>query len=114
MATKKTVGKKSAKPETHATSMENVTSQLRDMTVVSLGFYGTTYDEVQNRAAQLKKDAPKQWDAYLKRGEKLQKDITQTINDSDFSINIDMEETREQLQSAVDKVRNMFTPAAAS
>ncbi|MGI9287740.1 MAG: hypothetical protein ACR2P1_20315 [Pseudomonadales bacterium] len=114
MATKKTVSKKPAQQKTLSAAAEDVTNQVQEAATAGLGLYGKVYDEVQDRVAQLRKDAPKQWDTYVKRGEKLQKDINKKIDSSEFSINVDMKEKREQLQTVVDKMKDLLTPAAAA
>lgn len=114
MTTKKAASKKSAQQKTLSASVEDMTSQLRETVVAGLGVYGKVYDEIQDRVEQLRKDTPKQWDTYVKRGEKLQKDINQKIDSSDFSISIDMQEKREQLQTVVDKMKGLLAPAKAA
>ncbi|MGI9284219.1 MAG: hypothetical protein ACR2P1_02425 [Pseudomonadales bacterium] len=118
-AKKTTVKKRTAKKTTtskqkaNTSTIEDFSSTMRDATDAGLGFYGTIYDEVQDRVAQLRKAAPKQWNAYIKRGQKVRKDINNKIDTPDFPVNFDRDEVREQVQSMVEKVKTLLTPAQA-
>lgn len=105
-ATKKTTTKKAAakKPEFTA----------KNFAIASLGFYGKIFDEIQSRVEDVRKQAPKQFDELVKRGEKAQKELTKSRNEITKSIrDYDMEDAREDLEELVDSVRDTLTPAKA-
>ncbi len=118
MATTKTTAKKpavskKAQTETEVPSLEGLANRMLDAADAGLGFYGTLFDTTQARIAELREEAPKRLEAYIERGQKMRKDVSEAIEGQDFPASFDKEEIRVQMENTVEKVKNMFKPATA-
>lgn len=80
---------------------------VKEVGYAQLGLYGRMYDEVTDRVSKVRKEAPKQWDGLVKRGEKLRKDIDKAGKDlrSDLRKRVDNIEIPSQIEDGVEKFR---------
>ena len=94
---KTTARARKAAPRKPAVSIERVQDTMKEVAYVQLGIAGRVYDEFTARATKARKDAPKQWVALVKRGERVQKDLEKAGK-----------ELRSDLQSRVDTITGLF------
>jgi len=75
-ATRKTTARKTAakRPAARkrAAPKSKVSGTMKEVMYAQLGVYGKLYDEVNTRVSRVRKDAPKQWNELVKRGERVQ------------------------------------------
>lgn len=81
-----------------APSFEKLGDTAKEVAYAQLGVYGRVYDEVNDRVSQARKDAPKRWDALVKRGEKVQRDIEKAQKDLRSDIEKRQKELRDDLK----------------
>lgn len=123
MPAKKTTASKPAAKKTtakKATAKKATSFTLRDVAIANLGFYGKVFDVVTERVEELRKDAPKQFNAYVKRGEKVQKellkarkDVEKNVREFDLREELESIDIREQFDDLSDRVRDAFSPSKA-
>lgn len=120
MATTKTTAKKPAvskktqtETKAQASSLEGLANRMLDVADAGLGFYGTLFDTTQARLAELCDAAPERLEAYIKRGQKMRKDVSEAIEGQEFPAAFDTAEIREQMENAVEKVQSFFKPVTA-
>lgn len=101
--------------------LQKVKETAKEAALVQLGLYGRMYDEVNERVSKVRKEAPKQWDQLVKRGEKVrndldkaQKDMGNKLRDRVDSIEIPapIENGVEKFRSAVRKLTDRVRKAA--
>lgn len=92
----------------------------RDFAVAGLGVYGKLFDEIQDRVETFRKQAPKQFDGLVKRGEKAQQDLQKAqqelknrIEGFDIAEQFDLNELRDQIEEMAERVREALNPAKA-
>ena len=83
--------KAAAKAATPALNREKLTATVKEVVFAQLGVYGRIYDEVNDRVTKARKDAPKQWNELVKRGERVQKDFSKARKDIPSEIRKDVE-----------------------
>ncbi len=114
MASNNSASKISSQQEKFSAAIEDARKQLQAATSANLGLFGKAYDQIQERVTQLREEAPKQWESIVQRGEQLQQDVSQKVDSSDFSIKIDMQAKREQLNTVIEKMKDLVAPAKAA
>lgn len=80
---------------------------VKEAGYVQLGLYGRMYDGVTDRVSKVRKEAPKQWDELVKRGEKVRRDLDKARKDlrSDLRKRVDNIEIPSQIEGGVEKFR---------
>ncbi len=113
MATHISESKISSQQARFSAAIDDARKQLQEASNANLGLFGKAYDQMQEHLAQLCEEAPRQWDAFIERGEQLQQDVSQKVDSPDFSLNIDMQEKHEQLNAVIEKMKDLVAPAKA-
>ncbi len=93
--------------------VNGVTETAKDTAMVGLGVVGKLFDGVQNRVEDVRKEAPKKWEDFVKRGEQLKDAANDKVNGVNFSIKYDMKEQRAQFSDLVDALRTFVKPSKA-
>jgi hypothetical protein len=108
-ARKATARKPAARKATRtpALTLERVQDTVKEVAYVQLGIAGRVYDEFNARAAKARKDAPKQWDALVKRGEKVQRDLEKAGKElrTDLQSRVDTDEVKARVEQRISQVR---------
>ena len=88
--------------------IDTMTDAVKEVVYAQLGVYGKVYDEVNSRVSQARKDAPKQWTNLVKRGERVQRDLTQAQKDlaKDLKKRVQKLDVKSEIEHRVDMVRN--------
>ncbi|MEM8497169.1 MAG: hypothetical protein AAF542_04040 [Pseudomonadota bacterium] len=105
--------KKAAPKSTKRATAKKPQYTVRNVAVATLGFYGKVFDELQDRVSVARKDVPKTFEGLVKRGEKAQKELNKARKELRKNIEESVEDTREQLEVAVDRVRDTVSPSKA-
>ena len=111
MAKKTTTSKHSGKRSSNRMGTESVTVTIKNTAIAGLGVVGILYDRVHGRVEEMRKEAPKQWKDFVKRGEQLRDTTNNKVNSFSFSYEFDMEEQRAQFRDVVDALRAFVTPS---
>lgn len=114
MATNNSASKTATQQEKFSAAIEDARKQLQEVANANLGLFREAYDQMQARAAQLRESAPKQWNSFVQRGEQLQQNVSQKVDSPDFSVKFDMQEKREQLNTVIEKMKDLVTPVKAA
>lgn len=109
-------------------SVEKAGDLAKDVVYANLGVYGKLYDTVSERLESLndkvdatRKQAPKEWDALIKRGtqvqgslEKAQEDLKAKVKSIDVkaSVQSNVDKVKGALEGAVEKVKGAVKKAA--
>lgn len=88
-------------------TLRKVQDTVKEVAYVQLGLAGRVYDEVNTRMNRARKDAPKQWDQLVRRGEQVQRDLDKAGKGlkRDLKQRVDRIETRVKLEGRIRKVR---------
>ena len=92
-------------------NVEKVTETAKDTAMVGLGVVGKLVDGVQSRVEDVRKEAPKTWGDFVKRGEQLKDAANDKVNGVNFSFKYSMKEQRAQFNEVVDAVRTFVKPS---
>ena len=111
MAKKTTTSKQNGDKSSNVMSAEKVTETIKNTAIAGLGVVGILYDRVQGRVEEMRKEAPRQWKDFVKRGEQLRDTTNNKVNSFSFSYEFDMEEQRAQFRDVVDALRAFVTPS---
>lgn len=111
-AVKSTV-KKTTRKASNDLNVEKVTETVKETAMAGLGVYGKLFDRVQDRIETVRKETPKKWDDFVKRGEQVKDAADERVNDINFSYKFDMEEQRAKFRDVVDALRAFVTPSKA-
>lgn len=118
--TVKSTAKKASTKSSNSFNTEKVTVALKEAPMAGLGVYGKVLDVVQERVDALqervetaRKETPKKWNDFVKRGEQLKDAADERVNDINFSYKFDMEDQRAKFQDLVDALRAFVTPSKA-
>lgn len=109
-AGRKAAASKPAKAKSKAKSDDRLAKAketVKEAGYVQLGLYGRMYDGVTDRVSKVRKEAPKQWDELVKRGEKVRRDLDKARKDlrSDLRKRVDNIEIPSQIEGGVEKFR---------
>ncbi len=88
-------------------SADKVSDLVKSVAYAQLGVYGKLYDEVSSRVEARRKQAPKQWNELIKRGEKVQKDLEKS--QADIKERIQSIDVKAELKGGVDKVKESYS-----
>jgi hypothetical protein len=90
-----------------ALSMEKVQDAVKEVAFVQLGIAGTVYDEFNTRVGKARKDAPKRWDALVKRGEQVQRDLDKAGKElrRDLEARVGTAEVKARIEKRIATVR---------
>ena len=111
--TSKSAARKNSGVSSNDSSVEKVTGAIKNTAMAGLGVVGKLYDRAQGRVEAVRKQAPKQWNTFVKRGEQLTATANDKVNSISFSYKFDMEEQRAQFRDVVDALRAFVTPSKA-
>lgn len=80
---------------------------VKEIAYVQLGIVGKVYDQLNERVSRARKDAPKQWEQLVKRGEQVQRDLDKAREGvrRDLGKRIDTTEARAKLEEQIGKIR---------
>ncbi len=116
----KSTAKKTTSKASNDLNVEKVTETVKETAMVGLGVYGKLFDRVQDRMEQVqsrmetvRKETPKKWDDFVKRGEQVKDAADERVNDINFSYKFDMEEQRAKFRDVVNALRAFVTPSKA-
>lgn len=121
-AGRKPAGRKpaAAKARTGST-VKKAAETMKEAAYVQLGIYGRVYDHLNSRVAKARKDAPKEWNQLVKRGEQVRRDLDKAQKDmsrdlrkrvNDIEIPAQIEDGVEKFRKAVRKLTNRVRKAA--
>lgn len=93
------------KPEASGSRLQGA---VREMAYVQLGLVGKVYDQLNERVSRARKDAPKQWEQLVKRGEQVQRDLDKAREDvrRDLGKRINTLDARSKLEERIEKIRS--------
>lgn len=74
---------------------------MKDIVHAQMGVYGEIYDELNARVEKVKVESPKQWNKFVRRGEKVQKDLEAARE----GVRLSLEKARSDLQRRLDRVQ---------
>ncbi|MGI9286779.1 MAG: hypothetical protein ACR2P1_15435 [Pseudomonadales bacterium] len=111
--TVKSTAKKVSRKSSNESNVEKVTETVKEAAMAGLGVYGKAFDQVQDRIDTLRKESPKKWDDFVKRGEQVKDAADERVNDINFSYKFDMEEQRAKFRDLVEALRAFVTPSKA-
>ncbi|MCB1630840.1 MAG: hypothetical protein H7A12_09075 [Pseudomonadales bacterium] len=88
-------------------ALKKVQETAKEVRFVQLGIAGRVYDRLNERVSKVRKEAPKQWDQLVKRGEQVQRDLDKAQKDMgrDLRKRVDNIEIPSQLEDGVEKFR---------
>lgn len=93
--------------------VNELTETAKDTALAGLGVVGKLVDNVQSRVENVRKQAPKTWGDFVKRGEHLKDAANDKVNGINFSVKYDMKEQRAQFNEVVDALRTFVKPSKA-
>ncbi len=87
--------------------LKKVQETAKEVRYAQLGIAGRVYDRLNERVSKVRKEAPKQWDQLVKRGEQVQRDLDKAQKDMtrDLRKRVDNIEIPSQLEDGVEKFR---------
>ena len=89
-----------------------VQEMMKSMVYAQLGVYGKVYDGINARVVATRKEAPRQWNALVQRGEKVQKDLEKSGAEIKSDLKTGVTRLKGSYQESLDKVRNFASKAA--
>jgi Tfp pilus assembly protein PilF len=94
----------SSKPEAANSRLQGA---VKEMAYAQLGIVGKVYDQLNERVSRARKDAPKQWEQLVKRGEQVQRDLDKAREEvrRDLGKRIDTAEARARLEQRIETIR---------
>lgn len=94
-----------------ALSIDKVQDVVKEVAYVQLGIAGKVYDEFNTRVARARKDAPKQWDTLVKRGEQVQRDLDKAskVLRRDIEARVDTKDVKARIEQRIATVRKAVT-----
>ena len=111
--TSKSTAKTASSKPSNGLNLEKVTDTVKETAMAGLGIFGKVFDRAQDRVEDVRKEAPKKWEDFVKRGEQLTDTANDKVNGINFSYKFDMEEQRAQFRDVVDALRAFVTPSKA-
>ena len=111
--TSKSAARKDNGKASNGLGVEKVTEAVQQTAMAGLGIFGKLFDGAQNRVEDVRNEAPKKWEDFVKRGEQLKDSANDKVNGIGFSYKFDMEEQRAQFRDVVDALRAFVTPSKA-
>jgi predicted DNA-binding WGR domain protein len=93
-------------------SADKAQAIIKNVVYAQLGVYGKVYDEVSSRLESTVEEAPKQWGALVKRGEKVQKDFEKSQSSLKAKIKDGVEKVKEGYKDSLEKVKTFGKKAA--
>lgn len=87
-------------------SADKAQALIKNVVYAQLGVYGKVYDEVSSRFEATVEEAPKQWDALVERGEKVQKDFEKS--QSSLKAKIKKIDIKSDIKEGVEKVKEGY------
>ena len=103
---------------------ESVSETMKKAVYAQLGLIGTFYDNVSEirdnvdqQLVKVRKQAPKQWQGLVKRGERVERDLRNTQDElqkriEEINLIGDFEQNVEKVRESLGKVRDRFSKAA--
>ena len=114
-ATRKPVARKRAKKPAATVSAKarkaniaRVSDSVKEVAYAQLGICGKFYDELNARVSRARKDAPKQWNELVRRGERVQQDFDKARDDlrSDLKKRVKRIDVKTDFEERFEKVRD--------
>ena len=96
-----------ARAGTSADNGSRLQGAVKEMAYVQLGIVGKVYDQLNERVSRARKDAPKQWEQLVKRGEQVQRDLDKAREEvrRDLGKRMNTREARAKLEERIEKIR---------
>ena len=97
-----------------ARQIKKVQVAVKEVAFAQLGIAGKVYDEFNASVGKARKDAPKQWDALVKRGEQVQRDLDKAGKGlrRDIEARVDTAEMKTRIEERFAKVRKAVNKLA--
>ena len=112
-AKKSTPAKKVGSESSIDLNVKKVTGTVKETALAGLGIYGKLFDKVKQRVESVRKETPKKWEDFVKRGEQVKDTADEKVNGISFSYKFDMAEQRAQFQDVVKALRTFVSPSKA-
>lgn len=93
--------------------MEGASESVKNTALAGLGVVGKLIDSVKNRADDVREEAPKKWDEFVKRGEQMKDKTSVKVKNFKFTYTFDLAEQRAQFNDVVEALRAFVKPAKA-
>lgn len=105
--TRKVKAKGPSRRAAEAPSMNRMQGAIKEVAFVQLGIAGRMYDELNARMGSARKNAPRQWDALVKRGVQVQRDFDKAGSQlrRDIGARVDASTVKARVEKRIAAVR---------